>query len=457
MKWLMMWQLIVIDISYIIILTTITGSIFTIGWFLAGRILGERGYLKVRHQLLKIVLASYLIPVVYGIIKIYKHFIYDEALMEPTPAIYHLSIILDIVWILVSLVLIIINIHNYYIFRRNMIRASIYDYAAENMLSKVERRLHIRHGRVKLMQSYAAKVPQIMGVIHPVIFLPVQKYSEKDLEIILIHEMTHYQQQDLKLKLMMSVVKALHFFNPLVRKLGRELQKCSEAACDSRAYVLTGMSSYFNVILNLKEECSKKSMAVCLMERKDELMERIEYAKKINKNKKITKCAAGLMVFGMLFINCATVFGATVGLKEAYRVAYEKTEPAPVWDGPTAELEEHVIYADEQDDVVEVVGEVNQMAKSSSEFNWTILRNLSTRTTPVYIEAGQSVVIAVLISPDDRSVNFGIKDSKGNRVYVTGIDEASHIFNIEESGYYCIYAENPNNVTVVVDGCYVIK
>lgn len=453
----MMWQLIVIDVLYIIILTTITGSIFTIGWFLAGRILGERGYLKVRHQLLKIVLASYLIPVVYVIIKIYKQFIYDETLLESTPAIYHLSIILDIVWILVSLALIIINIHNYYIFRRNMIRASVYDFVAENMLLKVECRLHIRHGRVKLMQSYAAKVPQIMGVIHPVIFLPVQKYSEKDLEIILIHEMTHYQQQDLKLKLVMTVVRALHFFNPLVGKLEKELQKCSEVACDSRAYVLTGMSSYFNVILNLKEELSRKSAAVCLLERKDELMERIEYAKKINKNKRISKCAAGLMVFGMLFMNCATVFGATVGLKEAYRVAYEKTEPTPEWDGPTAELEEHVIYADEQYEVEEVVGEVNQLLKSSSEFNWTILRKISTRTTPIYLEAGQSVVIALFITPDDMNVNFGIKDSKGNRTYVTGSGEVSHFFDINESGYYCIYVENLNNVTIEVEGGYIIK
>lgn len=458
MKWLMMWTTVTIDVTYIILFTTLTGSVFTLAWFIAGQFLDGKGYFMIRHQLLKVVLASYLLPVVYAVLKIYKRITWDISLLESTPVIFYISIVINAIWIVVSIVFFITSIHDYCVLHRSMKDFSSLNHEMDHIVKEVKQRLHIKHDKVKIVYSFNVSVPQITGIMHPKIILPVCDYSEKELEIILLHELTHYKQEDLKLKLFMILVKNLHFFNPLVWFLNERLNIYCEITCDNKVCSSVGMRTYFNTILNLAVESSKSSnMAACFGERKDELMERVEYAVKIKNAKKCSKITAGLLTAGMLLMSSTTVFGASVGLKEVYRVCYEKTDVCVEVPLNMAEMEEQVISAKEQDDFVEISGEISQGQRSTSNFSWTVYRNTRVLTSAIYLEKGQSVSIFIVIDPDDKNVGFGIKNPDGSRVTVTGNDVVCHTFDIETTGYYQIFVESANYDPVQVDGSYIIK
>jgi beta-lactamase regulating signal transducer with metallopeptidase domain len=62
----------------------------------------------------------------------------------------------------------------------------------------------------------------------------------EDLQLVLAHELAHIKRRDLAWNWLYTVVKALFFFNPLIRVAGRELGIAQEMACDEMAVRATG-------------------------------------------------------------------------------------------------------------------------------------------------------------------------------------------------------------------------
>lgn len=76
--------------------------------------------------------------------------------------------------------------------------------------------------------------PMLVGLVRPVILVPAAGASE----YALLHEAAHARRRDLWYKLLLTVVNALHWFNPLVWLLRRAGERDLEIACD--AAVLAG-------------------------------------------------------------------------------------------------------------------------------------------------------------------------------------------------------------------------
>jgi hypothetical protein len=91
-----------------------------------------------------------------------------------------------------------------------------------------------------------AASPSLMGFIHPVLLIPSDCYSDKELALILKHELTHYRQYDLWYKLFLLVVNAVHWFNPAVYLLRCEACIDLELSCDDE--VIKGMSAEDRII-----------------------------------------------------------------------------------------------------------------------------------------------------------------------------------------------------------------
>ena len=77
--------------------------------------------------------------------------------------------------------------------------------------------------------------PMIVGAVRPRILLPKKEISPKSLEFVFRHELTHYQRRDIFVKMFVSLVKMLHWFNPLVYVFDREFISVLELSCDERA------------------------------------------------------------------------------------------------------------------------------------------------------------------------------------------------------------------------------
>ena len=94
--------------------------------------------------------------------------------------------------------------------------------------------------------------PMIVGAIRPKIILPQKEISQKSLEFVFRHELTHYQRGDIFSKIFASIVTALHWFNPLIHVFDREFIFRLELSCDERAgrsIDLDGRKDYCMAIL----------------------------------------------------------------------------------------------------------------------------------------------------------------------------------------------------------------
>ena len=108
--------------------------------------------------------------------------------------------------------------------------------------------------------------PMLMGVIRPIIVLPKREYSDKETELILAHELTHWKRGHMLIKLLFFIANAIHWFNPLVYLINNSVNALSEGACDEA--VVRHMDKaerliYGNVILSAMEYGAAQKVAFC--------------------------------------------------------------------------------------------------------------------------------------------------------------------------------------------------
>ncbi len=76
------------------------------------------------------------------------------------------------------------------------------------------------------------ETPMLTGILHPCILLPEQDYDDAELRLILKHELCHLRRGDLLCKLLWLGCRSIHWFNPLMPMLMRQMEQDCELACD---------------------------------------------------------------------------------------------------------------------------------------------------------------------------------------------------------------------------------
>jgi hypothetical protein len=78
----------------------------------------------------------------------------------------------------------------------------------------------------------------MVGFVTPVILLPKIEFSANELTFVLKHELVHYKRKDLWYKLLVMLVSAVHWFNPIVQLMASSVLNLCEISCDEA--VLSG-------------------------------------------------------------------------------------------------------------------------------------------------------------------------------------------------------------------------
>ncbi|WP_134089756.1 M56 family metallopeptidase [Olivibacter sp. XZL3] len=139
--------------------------------------------------------------------------------------------------------------------------------------------------------SEKVEIPTVIGYFKPVILFPVAALSALDIkqvETILVHELTHIRRNDYLLNILKCLMEAILFFNPFVRVLCRMLEKEREHTCDDEVLNRGGDAMvYAYALLSLESIRTKSSSALVLgaFNDKEHLLERI---KRITLMKKAT-------------------------------------------------------------------------------------------------------------------------------------------------------------------------
>lgn len=140
--------------------------------------------------------------------------------------------------LLISIVLIGRQAVQYRMIKRRGIwnRSVLADKETEELFVKLKNTLKIKR-RVQFLCSEYCDSPLTCGVMKPVVIFPAgngdRKMDARDAEYILKHELVHIRHNDVLVKWICILVMALHWFNPFVYLLFREVSCVGEMFCDS--------------------------------------------------------------------------------------------------------------------------------------------------------------------------------------------------------------------------------
>lgn len=79
----------------------------------------------------------------------------------------------------------------------------------------------------------SAGSPMMIGFSYPQILLPQIDFAPDELRFILAHELVHYKRKDLWYKMLTLLATAIHWFNPIVYLIAKEIDIQCELSCDN--------------------------------------------------------------------------------------------------------------------------------------------------------------------------------------------------------------------------------
>lgn len=156
----------------------------------------------------------------------------------------------SVVWVILATVIFLTKLVRYLLFIRQT-RKTSYPVDIPQITSN----------RVSARISNLISSPLMTGVFKPVLLLPELALTDEQLRNVVLHEMTHYKRKDMLIKWFSLIVKSIHFFNPAVYFVCRQLDEECEISCD--AAVVKNMTrenemSYVNTIIALLTENTSK-------------------------------------------------------------------------------------------------------------------------------------------------------------------------------------------------------
>ena len=161
-----------------------------------------------------------------------------------------------------------------------------------NLLSDCEEKLNIKT-RVELSCNPLIASPMLIGLFHPTIILPARELENKELSYIFVHELTHYKQRDMFYKWLIQIIVCVHWFNPFVYLLEKEVNKSCELSCDEKVISILDTQekrAYGDTLISFLKSNSlyKSSLAsVTLTEEAEQLKERLGAIMKFRKKSKV--------------------------------------------------------------------------------------------------------------------------------------------------------------------------
>lgn len=464
-----------INIVILIGLTTLTGSILMLVWYGIGLVLERLGFINIVFELLKMVALFFYLPIAFVGLKIYITQSGVGQLFSPTPSIVKTCRFIVIMWLIGAVIAMGVVVYNFiwmFVSDRKLFECT---QEQQLLFEQLKAELGMEQTGLQLRQSYESTTPYVEGLPTPKIVLPVVDYTPDQLRVILIHEMTHYKQKDLSLKLFTYVLLIFHYFNPFAWILIAKIRKWSEFACDYRASVYVGgIKPYFNTILNIMIPNPLTSgltshMAVS----QHELRERVEKLVRINKMKKRTGLSAILVICAAFMCSSVTTYAATVKCAETYMEVEAKTEVADavasvIVDEPLYITEDivsdtNLSYSDltmeygDDHRVNCMEGEIAETNRGGSLFEWDL--PIGCRIYGPYFECttGTEIVVTAVFDPLYVTIRVGLEDELGYRYYAEGSDNLAFRFTIPNDRRYRIYVQNDTHTEASVSGSYITR
>lgn len=168
---------------------------------------------------------------------------------------------------------------------------------------------------IKVRTSEFIVSPFVLGVLFPKIYLPKTDITKEETEYVLHHEMTHIKRCDALIKWIVMLAKCLHWFNPLVYFLSKEINLWCEISCDisvTKNMDNQNKKNYAFTILKLIEHSHKKQILTTSMASSKKILDKRFHFIKMYKKRK-TAIISTFISF-VILISFFTLNGLVIGI-----------------------------------------------------------------------------------------------------------------------------------------------
>lgn len=214
-----------------------------------------------------------------------------------------IAVVLFVLWQLGVILVLVFHIVCYALYARSLNKHNI---CANRKEIELLNNLLKRKNTLLLYKNPTVEIPILTGLFRPAVILPNKKYEYLRLRNILMHEITHMKRYDILVKRLLILVGAIHWFNPLVYFVRREINKACELACDEsviKKFNNIEMQQYGDTLITVAADSIKKMpLLTTMLEDKKNLKERLDAIMKQKQHSKRTVIAASVF---LVIIVCA--------------------------------------------------------------------------------------------------------------------------------------------------------
>lgn len=461
-----------INLMYLILWTSLSGAIVSVVWFAIGRLLEKAGFLHITYILLKVAILFWVVPITYGVLLL-RTMTYGDVhrSISPgfsiTPTILQTATMFCAAWSIGAA----IGMAQYIVQRikitRMMKHATFCSKEVEQQFAQRCAAEGSYARRVRVRQSYQIEIPRVTGILHPIVVLPVERYSVEERDVVFRHELTHVKHHDILLRNLTMLLCIIHFMNPFVWWLNRQMRKWSEYACDYEICCRNHkLKKYYDVILNMAEKSmNAQFLSVQLLESESELQERMKHVMKCYKKKNKSKFVAGMLVACITLISGSSVYAVSAASVSADE-QWKNATVVEAKENTTQELD--VEEATELIEMTETsrarniqasLGEVEVLSAKSGlyNFNWNVKAGKEIYSPSFRATSSQTISVTGRTSPATKYLKVGIIEPDGKRRYISAKGAFDHTFKLTKTGTYVIYAENENDIAINVGGVFEVN
>lgn len=436
---------------------SLVGSIAYIIFLIFRKMMAKlrRGFIL---HIIKTIIVSYLVPVVYMVLRISKIEFSDGTWYNvghfgasTSPVFTKVFNVIALVWF-VGLVSCVLIRFAEYMRLRNDLKVSI-PVAEEQWALLVNEECEKYHLRpVPVFQNERFRSPITTRLFRPMIILPLLKFSDKEMRMMAEHEVSHIRSHDMIWKWLALWVSWLHWFNPLNYLLISQLGIEQEIECDMFVCEHTTSYSakeYFEFMMSLDKEDRTFTFSATLFESKKDVIRRAEAMRDRRKLGRAGKMMLLVCSLALMFVSSVPTYAMAERMVNAENDVLVESEDM---NGRTAETDLVEVFISEWDDVNEVVIDISTYG-SVVTINLTAAANTRYFIKSQKMEVGDEVGVTIQCSDSDALYWVGIKEIYTNSgKYVYGTGTISYTFTITEAGTYRVFIENRTDTAVDFTG-----
>lgn len=439
-----------------LLMTDISGTLFYIIGMIFRKIWFKKDVRLVRFETI-VVLGAYTVPLVYFVLQIGRWIEKGRHssinLFYNTPRTMELFTILGWVWVELFLILLAYKLycrHRWIMVCRGNIPEE--DEMTKRRFKEICAELGIE-GKVALCRNDSIEVPCITYYHGTVVILPLNKYTEEEVEIILYHELCHYLERDLPLRTFGIVVTLLHVFNPIVHIMSRHMTLVCEMSCDrlvcERAKNRFTEQHYFQVIFDMLKGDRKREryQLFALVDDRTNYERRVACMSQFHMSGGIKKSAALVLAACFLLGSSFTSLAAGVKMTGVYEGYAEETSVKNSLENIDSENQKAIeemarLYNLDPDNIV-MMDDINMEGRGRTiNIEWEMDAGETFMSGGFTESEGNFVEVRVVGDPKDVSYQTGIKDPDNIMNYVEGNDIVDFTYEVPVNGRYYFFVVN---------------